>query len=130
MLVFHAETISLENFKNFTEFTHVTVGISAHGATTIETLLEYAEYAEYVQLMGITEIGSQGQPFDQSVFEKIRIIKERYPNKSITVDGSVNVDTIVQLRNAGVDRFIVGSAITLQEDPFTAHQNLHTLINQ
>ena len=130
MLVFHAETISLENFKNFTEFTHVTVGISAHGTTTIETLLEYAGYAEYVQLMGIAEIGSQGQPFDQSVFEKIGIIKEQYPNKSITVDGSVNADTIVQLRNAGVDRFIVGSAIILQEDPFTAHQNLHKLINQ
>ena len=28
MLVFHVETISLENFKNFAEYTHVTLGVS------------------------------------------------------------------------------------------------------
>ena len=38
MLVFHVETITLENFKNFTAFTHVSVGISCHGATPISTL--------------------------------------------------------------------------------------------
>jgi pentose-5-phosphate-3-epimerase len=48
---------------------------------------------------------------------------------SITVDGSVNEYTIQRLKAAGADRFIVGSAITLQDDPHTAYQSLDTLIN-
>lgn len=129
MLVFHAETISLENFKNFVSFTHISVGVSAHGDTPLETLLEYAEYADYVQLMGIAEIGAQGQPFDESVLDKIATLKATYPDKPITVDGSVNADTIVSLQQAEVDRLVVGSAITLQSDPAAAHKALAELIN-
>lgn len=130
MLVFHAETITLENFQNFESFTHVTVGVCAHGATPLDTLLTYAQYADCIQLMGIAQIGAQGQPFDESVCGKIQTVKQHFPNKPITVDGSVNKDTIVRLKDAGADRFIVGSAITLQEDPFAAQQSLHALINQ
>jgi ribulose-phosphate 3-epimerase len=129
MLVFHVETISLENLKNFIEFTHISIGVSAHGDTPIETLIEYAAYADYVQLMGIHTIGAQGQPFDESVLQKIAHLKDVYPEKSITIDGSVNADTLERLCAAGADRFIVGSAITLQPDPAAAHKTLSLLIN-
>jgi ribulose-phosphate 3-epimerase len=129
MLVFHVETVSLENFKNFEDFTHVSIGVSAHGDTPVSTLLAYAKFADYVQLMGIYEIGAQGQPFDETVLEKIVAVKAAYPDKAITVDGSVNEHTIVRLKEAGVDRFIVGSAITLQPDPEAAHKALSLLIN-
>ena len=79
--------------------------------------------------MGIHEIGAQGQPFDTAVFEKIAAVQAAYPDKSITVDGSVNEHTITKLKEAGVDRFIVGSAITLQPDPVAAHKTLSLLIN-
>jgi ribulose-phosphate 3-epimerase len=128
-LVFHVETVSLENFKNFENFTHTSIGVSAHGDTAIDTLLAYAEFADYVQLMGIYQIGAQGQPFDATVLEKIAAVQAAYPEKSITIDGSVNEHTIVQLKEAGADRFIVGSAITLQPDPEAAYQALSVLIN-
>lgn len=129
MVVFHLETLELETFKNFTENTSVSVGISAHGDTAFERLVEYAQFADYIQLMGIYEIGSQGQPFYDGVFKQIEELKRIFPDKSITVDGSVNKDTIRRLFNAGVDRFIVGSAIVLQEDPEAAHAHLQSLIN-
>lgn len=129
MLVFHVETIPYEVFKNFAEHTEVSVGVSAHGDTTIEELGEYAVLADYVQLMGIHEIGAQGQPFDEAVFEKIAWLKQEFPNKPITVDGSVNAKTIKSLYDAGADRFICGSAIVLQEDPELAHQELLKIIN-
>lgn len=128
MVVFHLETVDLDNFKKFSDFTHVSVGVSAHGDTTLESLLSYMEYADYVQLMGIKQIGAQGQPFSESVFDTITAVKKAYPNKPVTVDGSVNQDTIVRLAEAGVDRFIVGSAITLQPDPAAAHRELATLL--
>ena len=93
-------------------------------------LIQVKITTDCIQLMGIAEIGAQGQPFDESVIEKIQTVKQRFPHKPITIDGSVNADTIVRLKEAGADRFIVGSAITLQEDPYAAHQSLHMLINQ
>jgi len=128
MLVFHVETIDLENFKNFVEFTHITISIASHGDTPIDTLLQYAQYADGVQLMGIKEIGSQGQPFNETVLETIKSIKQAYPEKPVTVDGSINSETIKRVVDAGADRLIVGSAITLQPEPYAAYESLRELI--
>lgn len=129
MLVFHVETLTLEEFMQFSEYATVSVGVSAHGATSMETLLEYAAYADYVQLMGIYEIGAQGQPFDPAVLTNIETVKQAYPDMMVSIDGSVNADTIVSLRTAGADRFICGSAIVGQPDPAAAHAYLSGLIN-
>ncbi|MBP6881539.1 MAG: hypothetical protein KBC35_02855 [Candidatus Pacebacteria bacterium] len=129
MLVFHVETLSLEDLQTFADKTAVSVGVSAHGATSLETLAMYAEHADYIQLMGIYEIGAQGLPFDEAVFEKIDYLKRRFPALPISVDGSVNRDTIARLKKAGADRFICGSAIVKQEDPEAAHAELSALIN-
>lgn len=130
MLVFHVETVSLEAFIVFTEQTRVSVGVSAHGDTPLETLAAYAAHADYIQLMGIHTIGAQGLPFDETVLEKIATLKQQFPLLSITVDGSVNADTIGRLVEAGADRFICGSAIVKQENPAEAHAALSALINQ
>ena len=128
MLVFHVETIDLENFKNFAEFTHITLSIACHGDTPMDTLLEYAQYADGVQLMGIKRIGAQGQPFDPTVLEHIQMVKKVYKDKPVTVDGSINKETIRQVVAAGADRVIVGSAITLQPEPYQAYCEMQELI--
>lgn len=129
MLVFHVETLSIEAFRSFADNTVVSIGISAHGDTSLETLAAYAEHADYIQLMGIYKIGAQGLPFDEVVLDKIAELKQRFPNLPITVDGSVNADTIGRLAAAGADRFICGSAIVKQPDPEAAHAALSALIN-
>lgn len=128
MLVFHCETLSLDNFKNFAEYTHVSIGVACHGDTPLDTLLEYVAHADYVQLMGIKHIGVQGEPFDDNVVTTIQAVKTAYPDKPITVDGSVNAQTIAQVVAAGADRVIVGSAITLTDDPHAAYESLRALI--
>ncbi len=129
MLVFHVETIPLQVFEHFANRCPVSIGISAHGDTSMETLEEYLPFADYVQLMGIHEIGAQGQPFDEVVLDKIQHLKHMRPTLSITIDGSVNKDTIQRLVKAGADRFITGSAVVLQENPEAAHTELLALIN-
>lgn len=130
MLVFHVETLSLQEFASFADATIVSVGVSAHGDTSLETLVAYAEHADYIQLMGIREIGAQGLPFDETVLDKIADLKERFPRLPITIDGSVNANTIARLKKAGADRFICGSAIVKQDDPEKAHAILSALINE
>jgi ribulose-phosphate 3-epimerase len=129
MLVFHAETIAVDAFRRFTESTDISVGISMLNDSPLSDLEPYLVYADYVQLMGIAHIGAQGQPFDTRVLERICILKSRYPNLSITVDGSVNAETLLGLVEAGADRFICGSAIVKAASPEQAHQALSNLIN-
>lgn len=132
MLVFHIETIDVASFVDFV--THapkgVTVGVSFSGNTHVEDVYPYLEHAEYVQVMGIHQVGSQGQPFDESVFDRIEAIKFRAPDLLISVDGSVNAATIPKLIRAGAHRLIVGSAVVGQSDPEAAYGELCTLVRE
>jgi ribulose-phosphate 3-epimerase len=129
MLVFHVESISIETFKTFVEECPVSVGIACHGDTTLGTLYEYAAVADYVQLMGIKEIGVQGAAFDEAVLTKIKGVKQQFPHKMVSIDGSVNKDTISVLRDAGADRFVAGSAIMKARDQRAAYEELLVRVN-
>jgi ribulose-phosphate 3-epimerase len=129
MLVFHVETVSLEDFMYISATENCSYGVSALNGTDYSVLKPYLEYADYVQVMGIAEIGTQGQGFDNRVFERIKEIRKDFPNMPITVDGSVNKETIKSLVEAGVDRFICGSAITKAENPEGAFDDLLKLAN-
>ncbi|MEY2665424.1 MAG: hypothetical protein RLZZ480_529 [Candidatus Parcubacteria bacterium] len=130
MLVFHIETVDVTSFIDFVTHTRkVSIGVSFHGDTPVEALLPYLPYADYVQVMGIHAIGSQGQPFSEATFEKISWLRREVPQLPISVDGSVNKDSIGRLVKAGVDRLIVGSAIVKQGDPEVAYQTLLNLIS-
>lgn len=129
MLVFHTDTISAEAFGRFVETSKISIGISALNDTPLQELVPYLKFADYVQLMGIAKIGAQGQPFDERVIDRIKELKQSFPNVPITIDGSVNVDTIQRLAEAGADRFICGSAIVAAVDPRATHAALSALIN-
>ncbi len=130
MLVFHVESLSLEAFKRFKEHTTVSIGVAFHGDTPLETFLPYVEEADYIQVMGVETIGAQGQVFDTKTIEKVALLRQRFPNYSITVDGGVNADTIQSLKKAGADRFIAGSAIVKQADPRAAYEALKALVGE
>ena len=129
MIIFHQATISFEAFSDFVEHTSVSVGIATHGDFDTTAFFPYVAGADYVQLMGIKTIGAQGQPFDESVLERIKLLRREFPTKLISVDGSVNADTALRLKAAGAHRLIVGSAITKQADPHDAYQKLDALVN-
>ncbi len=69
-----------------------------------------------VQCMGIAKIGVQGQPFDDRVIKNIEILRARYPNIPIAVDGAVNLENAQALITAGATRLVVGSAIFSAEN--------------
>lgn len=89
---------------------------------------EYLDGVDFVQVMGIKEVGKQGQDFDPRTLVTIRKLKEEFPQFQISVDGSVNEDTIVQLKEAGANRFAVGSSVTKAADPATSFINLNKLL--
>ena len=104
------------------------LGLAFTNDTPLDLLHEHFDNIAYVQLMGIKEVGQQGQPFDERTLARAREIRARYPEFEIAVDGSVNADTIPLLYAAGVNRFAPGSAIAKQKDPAAAYKQLCELV--
>lgn len=129
LLVFHVETISFEDFKSFAETATISVGICAIQDTKDEVLAPYLSVADYVQVMGIAQIGSQGQPFDERVFERILWLRTIMPHLPISIDGGVNVDTLPKIIPHNLHRYIVGSAIVGQKNPQEAYAHLVELVS-
>lgn len=66
---------------------------------------------DFVQFMGIENIGFQGEPFDERVFEKISELRENFPDTIISVDGGVSLENAPDIIAAGANRLVSGSAI-------------------
>ncbi len=63
----------------------------------------------FIQVMGIKHIGAQGQPFDASVIDRIQYLVQECKQTYIQVDGSMNPETILQVKKAGAKCAVVGS---------------------
>lgn len=104
------------------------VALALNNDTPLERLAPHLLDIDGVQCMGIAEIGAQGRSFDERVLNRIREIRSKYPELSIGVDGSVNEETIMRLKEAGANRFVVGSAVFDTPDPAQAYDALSKLV--
>ena len=134
-IVFHIEAEGdIAEFKEFLEgmdmYTreNVEIGIAANNDTPLETIFPLIPLVSFVQCMGIARIGYQGEAFDDRVLGRIEALREKFPELIISVDGSVNANTIESLKNAGADRFVVGSAIFEDGDAETSIEELQSMI--
>jgi len=127
-VVVHLETIhDFDEILKHRDSLGFELGFAISNTTPLEMLTSTCSNAEYVQLMGIHDIGSQGQPFDIEVLERIKKLKEKFPELIISIDGSVNAETLPLLIEAGADRFVAGSAIFGNDNPAQAYANLSAL---
>lgn len=117
-VIFHLE--AEENETEFLEFLegidlyireNVEIGVAIKQDTSVGRLDPLISHVDFVQLMGIKEIGKQGQDFDNAVLDQIRTLRAKYPELIISVDGGVHESTVSQLREAGTSRLVVGSEI-------------------
>ena len=99
-------------------------GVVIDYATPVAALHpEVVNEAGLIHVMSVPA-GKGGQRFHPGAAEKIRLLKESYPSKTIVVDGGINEDTGRLCLGAGADRLVVGSRITGQPDPFEAVETL------
>jgi len=122
-IIFHIEAVkNLEDFRDFLEGIDpymrevMELGVAIDIATSLEKLYSLIPHIDFVQCMGIDKIGFQGESFDEKVIDNIKILKEKYPELIISVDGGINLEVGTKLIDAGVDRLIVGSAIFNTDD--------------
>jgi len=87
------------------------VGITLRPATPLQAILPAIELVDIVLIMSVVP-GFSGQKFMPEVLPKAREAKRRLrPDQRLEIDGGIHNDTIAQARDAGVDWFVVASAI-------------------
>jgi ribulose-phosphate 3-epimerase len=87
------------------------VGITLRPATPVETILPALDDVDVVLIMSVVP-GFSGQKFMPEVLPKAREVKKRLrANQRLEIDGGIHAGTIEQAREAGVDWFVVASAI-------------------
>jgi ribulose-phosphate 3-epimerase len=79
------------------------------------SLLEWSlDYADYVLLLAVNP-GFGGQEFQPAVLDKIRAFRRELARRGLSTivesDGGINERTIAEFAAAGVDVFVVGSAL-------------------
>ena len=120
-LTFHAESTTdllrllASARRRYGDF--VSFGVALNLKSDLALIEQSIGEIEYVQCMGIARIGRQGQPFDQRVLEKVRVLHLRHPEVKIQVDGGVSLDNARRLIALGVSNLIVGSALLSARDP-------------
>ncbi len=128
-LVFHLESLDdPEDAISLRKDFDLRLGFAIANDTPLDLLYPWIERLDFVQLMGIDKIGSQGQPFDIRVLERVATLRHLYPDLSISLDGGVNEKTIAELAAAGANDFAVGSAILKASDPKQKYEELLKIV--
>jgi len=110
-IYFHIEAVSeptelIEKIKN----QGFESGLALNMETPVTKAEPFIEIVSSVLFMAIVP-GWQGQSFQETVLDKIKQFRKKYPKKTIAIDGGVNELNIQAVVEAGVDNISVGSAI-------------------
>lgn len=108
----------------------VQVGVALMCDAQPEELEPFEAQFDYVQVMGIAQIGRQGEPFDERALHLLDRLHTRYPDLALQVDGGVKADVVPALVHAGARFLVAGSAVFSQADPAGAVKELEALANQ
>ncbi len=109
----------------------IKAGVALNPSTPVNSLCEILEFVDIVLVMSVNP-GFGGQKFIESSIKKVRDLKsireENNYKYLIEVDGGVDTDTIKNLKNAGVDIFVAGSAIFSKDNVTAAALELKNMI--
>lgn len=97
----------------------IKVGISIKPATPVEDIYEFLPFVHMVLVMTV-EPGKGGQALIPETLEKVKVLKQ-YRNENdldidIEADGGINLQTMADVKNAGVDIAVVGNGIIKSEN--------------
>jgi ribulose-phosphate 3-epimerase len=116
-VTFHVEAVS-DPLKTIRELRQLGchVGITLRPATNVEAILPALDHVDLVLIMSVVP-GFSGQHFMPEVLPKAEAVKKRLrPDQRLEIDGGIKPDNIRQAADAGIDWFVVASAIFDEPD--------------
>jgi ribulose-phosphate 3-epimerase len=123
----------IQNLIDICEKAGVELGLVLNLDTPTNILDEFTSIISYklsvIQLMSIAKIGYHGHPFDERVIHKVELLRQKWPDVKISLDGGINEEIIKKTALVGVDNFVVGSAIFNSKNIKESIEELESIIN-
>ncbi len=126
LVTIHLEADELPEIRRTMDAIHKTgklAGISVKPATPAKALLDVVDQADLILVMTV-EPGFGGQHFMNEMLPKIRevrrFIEDKHPGTFLEVDGGINAETAVLVREAGADTLVAGSYFFQAQDRISA----------
>src|SRR3989338_2550583 len=94
--------------------------------TPAERLFSYEGAADGFLILAVTP-GKAGQKFQENQPEKIKALRQKFPDAKIEVDGGVNLENAPRIKEAGADTLVSASYIWNRESLEEAYKNLQSL---
>jgi len=91
------------------------VSLASNPGTPLEMILPYLELLDGILVLTVNP-GRHGAEFKPGALEKVRRLRGLGVTLPIEVDGGVNPDTILEMKNAGADVFACGSYLLRFDD--------------
>ena len=88
------------------------VYIALHIGDNPSSIEGYKELLDGIVCMGISPVGVQGSELNEKVYTLIHQTRELFPTIPITVDGGVKIWNVRSLFLQGIERAVVGSAMS------------------
>ena len=115
-IIFHYASVhDWEPIKNIDQvtrnFIEIGCALTIHDSLEDVYILLDEKIIDFVQVMGIAHIGYQGEPFAEESLAMVRELRNRYPQLTISIDGGVSLETVSDLLDVGVNRFVSGSSV-------------------
>lgn len=92
------------------------VGVAIKPGTPVEAILPYSDLFDVALIMTV-EPGFGGQRFMQDMMSKVQLLRTKFPDMDIEVDGGVGPSTIDACAEAGANMIVSGTAVTGAPDP-------------
>ena len=120
IITFHLEACEnkqqVYEMINYIKENHCKVGISLKPNTKIEEIYEFLPYIHLCLVMTV-EPGKGGQTLLSDMIEKISILKNYVQEQNLEIDieadGGINLKTASEVKNAGANILVAGTAITM-----------------
>lgn len=100
------------------------VGVSLNLPTPEDRLTSRIAGIVDVILLMTVPMGSGRQEYHKSATHKVKYFSMKFPEKIIKVDGGINPKTIIEVWRAGAKAAVIGSYITVSENPQEALLNI------
>jgi ribulose-phosphate 3-epimerase len=129
-IIFHYE--SLKDFSEISSLIskihkkNLECFIAINPKTKPEIILPFINLIDGVLLMGVYP-GKENQEFIPDVYKKIKFLRKRFPNKTIQIDGGVNLFTVKRLKSSGANIINTGSFVNDSKKPRESLKKLRKL---
>ncbi|MDO8443486.1 MAG: ribulose-phosphate 3-epimerase [Candidatus Azambacteria bacterium] len=110
-IIVHIEAIeNMARLLDICREKEIEIGLALNPETANIMIEPWLNDVDLITFLGVHP-GKSGQEFIPEVLDKIKALRQNFPNVKIEVDGGARKENIEELKEAGADIIVVGKAI-------------------